>query len=52
MQAPTEKQMKAVAKILRIIAKFELKEAIEVTAIVAGITWEQGRWEQIKRILS
>ena len=52
MKPPTDKQMKAVAKILRIVVKFELQEAIEVTAIVAGITWDKDRWSELKRVLT
>ena len=50
MSAASDTQLSAVADILRIIAKFEYKDAIDVTAIVAGITWDSDRWEDVKRI--
>ena len=49
-RAATDVQMDAVADILRIVSKFERKEAIEITAIVAGITWEDDRWESIRKL--
>lgn len=44
---PTKRQLKDAANILSLLAQYDHKDAIDLSALVARTVWEKDKWKEV-----